>query len=146
VTRTVSLIAANDTFALGDSLLLRTQVPVTKLEVTIKPGAHQVKQPHVTPEFANVRIVANANDPGWVSEVDGEVVNDTSPQTLQSARLSIVLLDAAGNPVGGGSGAMFSPLPAGSRIVFLAQAGFNAVPLDRALTPLVSVEPTYSAP
>jgi hypothetical protein len=143
-TRTVSLIAAGDTFAFGGSLQLRTQVAVAKLEVTIRAGAHQLKQTHATPEFANLRILPNTNDPGWVNEVDGELLNDTSTQTLASARLSIVLLDAAGIPVGGGTGSTSSPLPAGSRIVFIAQSGFTAVPLVRALTPVVSAEPSWS--
>ncbi len=143
-TRTVSLIAAGDTFAFGDSLQLRTQVAVAKLEVTIRAGAHQLKQPHATPEFANVRILPNTSDPGWVNEVDGELLNDTSTRTLASASLSIVLLDADGIPVGGGTGSTFSPLPAGSRIVFTAQSGFTAVPLVRALTPVVSAEPSWS--
>jgi hypothetical protein len=73
------------------------------------------------------------------------VLNTTPLMTLTSSRLSIVLLDAAGSPVGGGTGYTSSPLPSGSRMVFLATTGFTAVPLDRALTPVISVEPTYTA-
>jgi hypothetical protein len=144
-TRTIPLIAAGQTYALGDSLSLRTQVPVSKLELTIRLGAHQLKQAHNSPEFANVRIVPAQGDPGWVGEVDGEVLNSTPALTLTNAKLSIVLLDAAGNPVGGGTGYTFAPLPSGSRMVFLATSGFNSVPLDRALTPVVSAEPAYAA-
>jgi hypothetical protein len=142
--RTVTLIGAGQTFALGDSMSLRTQLPVAKLELTIRLGSHQLKQPHNLPEFANVRIVPAQFDAGWVGEIDGEVLNTTPSMTLTSARLSIVLLDAAGNPVGGGTGNTFSPLPSGSRMVFLASSGFTAVPLDRALTPVVSAEPNYA--
>ena len=144
-TRTISVIGAGQTFALGDSMPLRTQVQVTKLELTIRLGAHQLKQSHDVPEFANVRIIPSTFEPGWVGEVDGEVLNTTPLMTLTNSRLSIVLLDAAGNPVGGGTGYTSSPLPSGSRMVFLATTGFTAVPLDRALTPVISVEPTYTA-
>ncbi|MDX6487224.1 MAG: hypothetical protein QOF43_2377 [Gaiellaceae bacterium] len=144
-TRTVTLIGAGQTYALGDSMSLRTQMPVARLELTIRLGAHQLKQPHNLPEFANVRIVPSQGEPGWVGEVDGEVLNSTPAMTLTNAKLSIVLLDAAGNPVGGGIGYTFSPLPSGSRMVFIASSGFTAVPLDRALTPVVSAEPTYAA-
>ena len=144
-TRTVPLIAAGQTYALGDSMSLRAQVPVAKLELTIRLGAHQLKQPHAMPEFANVRIVPSQGDVGWVGEVDGEVLNSAAAMTLTNAKLSIVLLDAAGNPVGGGLGYTFSALPSGSRMVFLATSGFTAVPLDRALTAVVSPEPTYAA-
>jgi hypothetical protein len=144
-TRTIPLIGAGQTYALGDSMSLRTQVPVSKLELTIRLGAHQLKQHQNLPEFANVRILPSQGDVGWVSEVDGEVLNSTPAMTLTYARLSIVLLDAAGNPVGGGVGYTSAPLPSGSRMVFLAQSGFTAVPLDRALTAVVSVEPSYAA-
>ena len=145
-TRTVPLIAAGQTYALGDSLSLRTQVPVAKLELTIRVGTHQLKQPHNSPEFANVRIVPSEGDPGWVGEVDGEVLNSSTPaMTLTSTKLSIVLLDAAGNPVGGGTGYTFSALPSGSRMVFVATSGFNSVPVSRALTPVVSAEPAYAS-
>ena len=144
-TRTIPLIPAGQTYALGDSMSLRTQVAVSKLELTIRLGAHQLKQAHNSPEFANVRIVPAQGDPGWVGEVDGEVLNSTPAMTLTNAKLSIVLLDAAGNPVGGGTGYTFAPLPSGSRMVFLATSGFSSVPLDRALTPVVSAEPAYAA-
>lgn len=144
-TGTVPLIQAGVSFALGDSIALRTQVGVVRLEITIRVGAHQPRARAPMPDFANVRILANTGDSGWVAEVDGEIVNDTSKQTLQSATLSIVLLDAAGNPIGGGTGMTFSPLPSGSRIVFLVQSGFSAVPLDKAVTAVVSAEPTYVA-
>jgi hypothetical protein len=144
-TRTVMLIGAGQTFAFGDSMALRTQLPVTKLELTVRVGTHQPKVAHTMPELANLRILPGRNDPGYVGEVDGEVLNSATTVTLTGARLSIVLLDAAGNPVGGGTGDTHSPLPSGSRMVFLAAAGFTAVPLARALRPVVSVEPTYTA-
>lgn len=144
-TRIVPVIGAGQTYALGDSMSLRTQVGVAKLELTIRLGAHQLKQAHTMPEFANVRILPSKGDAGWVGEVDGEVLNSAPAMTLTTAKLSIVLLDAAGTPVGGGIGHTLSPLPSGSRMVFLAASGFTAVPLDRALTAVVSAEPTYAA-
>jgi hypothetical protein len=144
-TGTIPLVQAGASFALGDSIALRTQVGVVRLELTIRVGAHQPRSRTPMPDFANVRILPSTGDPGWVAEVDGEIVNDTSKQTLQSSMLSVVLLNAAGNPIGGGTGATFAPLPSGSRIVFLVQSGFSAVPLDKAVTAVVSAEPTYVA-
>ncbi len=146
MTDTVGLVPAGGTYALGDSMSLRTQVATASLEVTVRVGDHSPKQAHATPDLANVRIVPSQFDPTWVGEVDGELVNDTSKDTLSNARLSIVLLDGSGNVVGGGTGMMFSALPSGSRIVFLAQSGFTAVPLDRAVTPVISIAPSYQAP
>ncbi|NUR77335.1 MAG: hypothetical protein HOQ28_13750 [Thermoleophilia bacterium] len=143
MTHNVGLIAAGQTFAYGDSMGLRSQVSVAKLELTIRIGEHQAKQTHLFPEFANVRIVPNQQDTSWVGEVDGEVLNTAQAKTLRSTHLSIVLLDASGNPVGGGSGDSFASLPSGSRMVFLASSGFDAVPAERAVTPVISAEPTY---
>jgi hypothetical protein len=144
-TTSVPLIPAGETYAYGDAILMRTQAVVTKLEVTIRVNAHTPTKGRVLPHFVNVEIVPNTIDPGWVGEVDGEIVNDTSPQTLTSAKLSVVVLNAAGAIVGGGTGFSFSPLPSGSRMVFLARNGFKAIPVDQAVTPIISVDPTYSS-
>ena len=145
VTRNVALIPAGGTVAIGDSMQMRTQAAISNLEVTIKVSSHEPAKPRVLPHFVNVAILASQYDTGWVGEVDGEIVNDTSPQTLSMAKLSIVLLDASGKIVGGGTATTFSPLPSGSRMVFLAQSGFSAVPISNAVTVMISVEPTYTS-
>jgi hypothetical protein len=142
--RTVTIIGSVATFAYGDSLSLRTQVAVTRLEITIRVGAHEPKTAHPAPDFANVRPEPAQFDPGWVGEVDGEVLNATPTLTLSNAQLSIVVFDVAGNVIGGGTGATSGAVPSGSRIVFVAQAGFTALPIDKAATAIVSAEPTYT--
>lgn len=144
-TTTVKLIGAGETYAYGNVMLLRTQAAVTKLEVTVRVNAHAPTKARVLPHFVNVAIIPNPLDPGYVSEVDGEIVNDTSPQTLTSARISIVILNADGAIVGGGTGLVYSPLPSGSRMVFLARMGFTAIHVDQAITPIISVDPAYSS-
>ena len=114
VTRTIELIGAGQLYALGDSAVLRTETPVAKLEVTIRVMAHAKAKPLPMPHFVNVRILPDQNQPDYVGEVDGEVVNDTSPFMMNSARLSIVLLNTAGEIVGGGSG--HGPLAAAVRV------------------------------
>ena len=145
VTRTIELIGAGQLYALGDSAVLRTETPVAKLEVTIRVMAHAKAKPLPMPHFVNVRILPDQNQPDYVGEVDGEVVNDTSPFMMNSARLSIVLLNTAGEIVGGGTGMVLSPLPSGSRMVFLAQNGFAAVPSSEAVVPIITVEPSYAS-
>jgi hypothetical protein len=142
----VDLVPAGGTYALGDSLTLRTQVPATRLEITVRVGAHAPKEAHPMPQFANVRILPNSYDPGWVSEVDAEIMNVNTTKTLASANISLVVVDAAGNPLGGGKGFAFSQLPSGSRFVFTAQTGFSSIPLDRAAAVLISSQPSYTSP
>jgi hypothetical protein len=145
LTKSLALIPAGGTIALGDAMQMRTQAAVANLEVTIRVVAHEPAKPRILPHFVNVAILQGTSDTGYVGEVDGEIVNDTSPQTLTMAKLSIVLLDANGRIVGGGTGMSFSPLPTGSRMVFLAQTGFTAVPISQAVSYVISVEPTYQS-
>jgi hypothetical protein len=142
--QTVALVPAGGTYALGDSMSLRTQVPATRLEITVRVGAHAPKQDHTMPEFANVRLLPSVSDPGWVSEIDAEIVNVNTTKTLASANVSLVVVDAAGNPLGGGKGYSLAVLPAGSRFVFTAQSGFSSIPLDRAASVLISPDPHYT--
>lgn len=141
---TIPLIGAAATFAYGNSLELRTPVTVNHLEITIRVGAHAPKTAHPSPEFANVHLISSAFDTGWIGEVDGEVVNTTTNLTLSNALLSVVVLDASGNVIGGGTGATFSAVPSGARIVFTAQSGFSPLPADKAVSAVVSAEPTYA--
>jgi hypothetical protein len=143
---TVKLVPAGGTYALGDTFGLRTQVPVTSLELTVRVTAHSPKTAHPMPDVANVRLVPSQFDPGWLGEVDGELVNDTSPQTLGFTNISVVVFDSSGNPVGGGTGMSSASIPYGSRFVFLAQSGFSAIPLDKAASVVISLDPSNSAP
>jgi hypothetical protein len=145
VSRTLTLVGAASTFAYGDSLHLRTDIPVSSLEITIRVGSHSPMKSHPAPDFANVRIVPDSRDPGWVGEVDGEVVNATPTLTLTSARLSIVVMDAAGNVIGGGAGFTVVAVPSGSRAVFTAPSGVTALATDKATTAVISSEPTFVA-
>jgi hypothetical protein len=144
VTKTVPTIYANTTWALGDSIALRSDVQIVKLEITVRVTSARKTQPYTVPHFANVTIFPGKADPGYVGEVDGEIVNDSSPATLRSANLSIVVLDAYGNILGGGAASIYSPLPSGSRMVFLAQQGFSSIPMNEAASVIISVNPSYS--
>ena len=55
MTKKVELVAANGMFAFGDSLHLRTQTPVSNLEVTIKVLSHEPGKPRILPHFVNLR-------------------------------------------------------------------------------------------
>lgn len=141
---TINLVPAGGTYAYGDSMGLRTQVPVASLELTVRVAKHEPKKVHPMPDLANVRIIPGTD--GFVSEVDGELVNDTTPQTLGMTNISVVFLDANGVPCGGGTGMNGASIPYGSRFVFNANMGMTSIPLDRAVSVVISLDPTYSAP
>jgi hypothetical protein len=143
VSKTIPLVQSGVDYAYGDSFGLRTQEPTAALEITVRVGAHEPKKTRAMPDFANVRIVPAQFSQGFVGEIDGEIVNDNSPQTLMSSGISIVVLDASGVPVGGGSGYSGAALPPNTRFVFLAQQGFDSIPLSKAVSVVISTTPTY---
>jgi hypothetical protein len=144
-TTRVAAVAAASTFNLGGSATLSNQTPVTKLEVVVQTQSFAKRTLHVPPA-QNVQIVGSTFDPGWIGEVDGEVVNDDAKLVLTNAQLSVVLYDSAGNVVGGGTGFLLASLPPGTRSYFSANSGFSDVSVGRASVAAISVEPTYQAP
>jgi hypothetical protein len=95
------------------------------------------------PRVTSAKIVGDTTDPGWVGEVDGELANDTSQHALARAFVSIVVLDAGGRIVGGGTGTLSGPVASGATGTFAAKVGFAAIPTPGAVRPVVSVVPTY---
>ena len=144
-TTDVSAIAAASSFNLGDSETLPTQTAVARLEIVVQTGSYVPHALH-QPALENVAIVTDSFDPRWVDSVTGAVVNDDPTDVLTYARLSIVLFDAAGHVVGGGTGSMFMSLPPGTRAFFSASSGFSAIPIGNASVAAISITPTYKAP
>jgi hypothetical protein len=85
-------------------------------------------------------------EPSWTGSVEGELQNDDPALTLSRAELSAVVLDAAGNVIGGGHGNAFTPVPPATRLFFKINQGLRAIPIGKAATALVSVVPTYDKP
>ena len=142
-TATVARIGAGETFALGGAAELGTQTDVKKLTASIRVGSYAKSVSMPRPRVASAKIVGSSADPGWVGEVDGELANDTSQHTLARAVVSIVLLDAGGRIVGGGTGALAGAVASGASGPFAAKVGFASIPASAAVRPVVSVVATY---
>ena len=72
--------------------------------------------------------------------------NDHPSLTVSAVELSTVVLDAAGNVLGGGRGFEAATLPPSSRMFFKISMGLRPIPIAKAATALVSVVPTYRKP
>jgi hypothetical protein len=142
VSQGVAVVPAAGTYNFGGSLGWQGAPTVSRLEIVVTVGSHAPRSQKY-PGVVNVGIYPQSFEPGWVGEVDGELHNNDSRMTLATANLSIVILDAAGNVVGGGTGLSYAPVPPGARILFKAGNGFNAIPIDRAVSALVSTEPSW---
>src|SRR5439155_956283 len=107
VTSTIDAIPAGSTYALGGNLTFPGIAPVDHLEVVIQVDGHQ-KPSAQLPVLANVHPVPSTYDAGWLGGVQGELANTQIGLVLQRANLSAVVLDAAGNVLGGGTGFAFA--------------------------------------
>ena len=142
----VPLIPAGSTYALGNDMGFPGAAPITRLEIVIQVGGTARHSGH-PPALDNVVIEPSLTDQGWVGDVAGEVINNDPKQTLSSVQFSAVILDGAGNVLGGGNGSTYSKLPPGTREVFkLASGAFRDIPADKAATVIVSAVPTWQSP
>jgi hypothetical protein len=139
---TVGVLPAAKIFAYGGWLSFPASAPVERLEVVIQVGGRQKGATH-QPALAAVRPVPSLYDPGWVGEVDGEVINDHQTLTLRNTTMWAVVFDAAGNIVGGATGSAFATLPPGTRQVFKLISGVSAVPIVNADHVVVSALGSY---
>ena len=141
-TSMINVIGAGQTYALGGMLAFPSGAPVLHLEVVLQVGG---REPHSLqlPELSNTRVMGSSYDPGWVGSVEGELANNVKGQVLQSTKLSTVLLDAAGNVLGGGVGFAIAALPPGAREFYKITSGLPPIPLDKAASAVVSLEPRY---
>ena len=142
---TIPLIAAGSSYALGSSFGFPAAAPVARLEIVVQVGSKARHTGH-PPAVDNVVVEPSTYDLGYVGDVAGEVINNDTKLTLQTAALSAVVLDSAGNVVGGGSGATYNSLPPGTRVVFKLSGGFGDIPVDKASSVMISAIPTWQQP
>jgi hypothetical protein len=141
----VGQIPAGSDYAYGDELTFPASAPIDRLEVVIQVGAHAL-QGTLPPAIANLRVLPDLYDPGWVGSVEGELINDKANLELWNARLSTVVFDAAGNILGGGTGYAFQALPPGTREFIKLTMGLKAIPITLAASAMVSVDASWRQP
>lgn len=142
-TTRVSAIPAGGTHMLGNSLAFVGSAPIARLEPVITVAASQPKALHIPP-VADVRVLPAPFDPGWTGSVEGQLLNDHDSKVLGGTVLSAVVFDHDGNVVGGGSGSSGIPLPPGERVFWKIQSGINAIPVDKAASAQISMEPRWT--
>jgi hypothetical protein len=143
VTSSINAIPAGGTYALGGELTFPGAAPIQRLEVVIQVGGRSRPQVRL-PATANIHVMPDLYDPAWVGSVEGELVNGQSGLVLQSCQLSAIVLDEAGNVLGGGTGYAFATLPPATREVIKLSSGFNDIPSAHAVSAIVSMQPTWT--
>jgi hypothetical protein len=143
-TARVTDIAAGSTLPVGGELTFPAGAPVARLEITIRIG----KTGPVTrwkPGVSFLRVEPSVFEPAWTGEIDGEVQNDNPTKTIQYVQLYGVVLDAAGNILGGGTGFGFATLPPAARMVLRITDGMRPIPYAKAASAIVVAVPTYAS-
>jgi hypothetical protein len=144
-TQRIDGIAAGGDYALGRMVNFPAAAPITRLEVVIQVEKYSAPSVH-NPTLANMHLVPQIFDTRWLGTIEGEIQNTDASLILQSANLSAVVFDAAGNVIGGGSGFAFQQLPPGARQFIQLASGFDAIPIDRAASAMVSMSSTWKQP
>ncbi len=140
---TISVLPAGTTYNLGGNMNFPAAAPIARLEIVMQVGGRAKHTGH-PPALDNVVIEPSLYDKGWVGDVAGEVINNDPSLSLQSVQYSAVILDAAGNVLGGGNGTSYGALPPGTRMVFkLTGGGLRDISMDSAASVLVSPTPTW---
>lgn len=140
-TARIGEIRAGMTQAVGGELHFPAYAPIVRLEVTVQVQERAPATRHA-PAVGSVRLLPDLYDPEFVGSVEGELANDDR-RTLEYATLYAVILDADGNIIGGASGRASASLPSGAR-EFFKLTSMGIVPVARAASAIVSVEPRYA--
>jgi hypothetical protein len=138
-------IAGGSDYALGRMINFPGSAPITRLEIVVQVEKYVPRALH-NATLANIHLVPGLFDPSWVGTVEGELQNTDPVLSLQSADLSAVVFDAAGNVLGGGSGFAFQTLPPGARRFIQLSSGLDAIPWERAASTMVSMTSTWKQP
>jgi hypothetical protein len=141
-TTTINAIQAGGTYALGGELTFPDAAPIQRLEVVIQVGGHSRPQLRL-PAPANIHVMPDQYDPAWVGSVEGELLNSQVGLVLQNCQLSAVVFDEAGNILGGGTGYAYATLPPATREVIKMTSGFSDIPIEHAVSAMVSMQPTW---
>ncbi len=142
-TKQLASIRAGGQYALGDALTFPAAAPVARLEVVVRVGGRQPTSGPVVPSLDNIRIVPDTRDPIWVASIEGEISNRAPKQVLVGATISAIVMDAAGNVVGGGTGSVAGTLPPGAREFVKLISGLASIPTANAVTAQFSIVPRY---
>jgi hypothetical protein len=141
-TAQIADIAAGSSMPVGGELTFPAGAPIARLEITVRID----KAGPVTrwkPGVSFLRVEPSVFEPQWTGEIDGEVQNDNPTKTIQFVQLYGVVLDGAGNILGGGTGFGVATLPPAARMVLVINNGLRAIPFAKAASAMVVAVPTY---
>ena len=124
--------------------------PVTRLEVVLVSATSAQKVPSTPLLISDIQAAPStqstpSNGGPGIDSVRGQILNQSIVE-LRNADVGVIILDSAGNVLGGGTGYGRGPLSKGSREFFSSCCTFGDIPFASAASILVSAVPTYATP
>jgi hypothetical protein len=142
---TLDSIPAGAEYRLGDSASFNGTPDLSRLEVVVRVGDRQPAVREPVPAVTNVRIAPDKREPTWVDAVLGDLTNVSRRNVLTRVQLSVVILNGAGEVIGGGTGSASGTVPPGARQFVEVDSGVEPVPSADAATALFTVVPRYES-
>jgi hypothetical protein len=136
----IGRIPAAKTIYNGGQFGLNTQTPVSRLEVVFVQATSAQRQPALPPLVSDVALKSTSD--GYVDSLSGQLLNKY-PKPLQGGDIGVVFEDGTGAIIGGGTGSASGPVSLGAREVFNVGSGFNAIPMTKIASTLISIVPSY---
>jgi hypothetical protein len=115
---------------------------VTRLEIVLVKATSSQKVVSTPVLISDIQLVPGGNGNLEIDQVRGQLLNQSKLQ-LTGADLGIIILDAAGNVIGGGTGSGGGPLSQGAREFFSSCCSYSKIPLANAVSVLISAVPSY---
>jgi hypothetical protein len=132
-------IPAGATIYTGDQISHLVMLPIARVEVVAVQAISMPMQPATPPLVSDVLIAPDRD--GFIQTVYAQLLNQSALQ-LQGGELGTVLVDAAGNIIGGGRGIVQGPVSLGARELSKTSSRLSAIPYAGAQA-LISVVPRY---
>jgi hypothetical protein len=139
---TIPIINAASQYDLGGEISFMGAPTISRLEIVINAGGSAKSAKSFSPALDNVHLVPSF-DPAWLGSVEGDLINVHPSLTLDNTQLSVVIFDAQGNVLGGGTGGGSFKLLPGTRSFFKIAGGLDPIPFNKAASASVSIIPQY---
>lgn len=115
---------------------------VNRIEIVLVRATSSQRVPSTPVLISDVQLVPGGPQSARIDSVRGQLLNQSKLQ-LKGADLGIIILDAAGNVIGGGTGSGGGPLSLGAREFFSSCCSYGKILFANAASVLISAVPSY---
>lgn len=142
-TTRVAGVGAKSDYYLGGSVSIQEGIPVSALEIVTRLGGQELRSIR-QPLVSDLRLLPDF-DPGYLGSALFQVLNDHPTMLFSASKITMVVFDASGAVLGGGTGYSVTQLMPGVRAQYDVRQGLSPIPIDRAASAMISVPGKYQS-